>query len=162
MNPFIGEIKIFAGNFAPRGWAFCDGQLMSIIEYQELFSILGTNYGNTGDGRTSFNLPDLRGRVPIHQGEGYRLGQPGGSKNVTLTASQMPNHTHTATLNSRTTPITATATLHVNTGLGDSNDANNNYLATGEAKNARQTYPISNGYSTSSTSKYLTKINVIF
>ena len=77
-HPFIGEVFMFAGNFAPRGWAFCDGQLLAINQHQALFSILGTTYG--GDGRTTFGLPDLRGRVPLHEGSGpglssYRLGQ---------------------------------------------------------------------------------------
>ncbi|MFQ5446960.1 MAG: phage tail protein [Saprospiraceae bacterium] len=88
---------MFAGNFAPRGWAFCDGQLLAINSNQSLFSILGTTYG--GDGRTTFGLPDLRGRAPIHAGLGpglsdYRLGNKGGQERVTLTAAQMPSHSH--------------------------------------------------------------------
>lgn len=102
-EPFIGQITLFAGNFAPRGWAFCDGQLLAISSNSALFSILGTTYG--GDGRTTFALPDLRGRAPIHAGRGpglsdRRLGQAGGSETVTLTAAQMPSHTHTARCNS--------------------------------------------------------------
>jgi microcystin-dependent protein len=98
MDPFIGEIIMFAGNFAPRGWAFCDGQLLAISSNQALFSILGTTYG--GDGRTTFGLPDLRSRVPLHPGSGpglptYRLGQKGGTASETLSAQQMPSHTHT-------------------------------------------------------------------
>jgi microcystin-dependent protein len=98
-DPFIAEIIMFGGNFAPRNWAFCDGQLLSIASNTALFSLLGTTYG--GDGRTTFGLPDLRGRVPIHPGNGpglssYRLGQRGGVENVTLTTSQMPSHTHAA------------------------------------------------------------------
>ena len=97
MDPFIGEIVMFAGNFAPRGWALCDGQLLSISANQALFSILGTTYG--GDGRTTFALPDLRGRAPIHPGTGpglstYRLGQRGGTETVTLNQLQIPSHTH--------------------------------------------------------------------
>jgi microcystin-dependent protein len=96
-NPFLGEIRMFGGNFAPRGWAFCDGQIMSISQNTALFSLLGTFYG--GDGRTTFALPDLRGRVPIQQGQGvglslYDLGQIGGEENLTLTAAQMPAHHH--------------------------------------------------------------------
>ena len=96
-EPFIGEITLFAGNFAPRGWAFCDGQLLSINQNQALFSILGTTYG--GDGRTTFGLPDLRGRTPIHAGTGpglstYRLGSKGGTETVTLTTAQMPSLSH--------------------------------------------------------------------
>jgi microcystin-dependent protein len=98
-DPFIGEIKIFAGNFAPRGWAMCDGQLMAISQNTALFSLLGTTYG--GDGRTTFGLPDLRGRIPVHAGRGPGLsdrmiGQRGGSENETLTTAQLPAHTHTA------------------------------------------------------------------
>ncbi len=99
MDPFIAEIIMFGGNFAPRGWAFCNGQLLSISQNSALFSILGTTYG--GDGRTTFGLPDMRGRVSIHPGTGpglsqYRLGQKGGSENVTLTVAQMPPHSHIA------------------------------------------------------------------
>lgn len=93
----IGEIRLFAGNFPPRNWAFCNGQLLSIAQNTALFSILGTTYG--GDGRTTFALPDLRSRVPIHAGQGpglsnYNLGQTGGAENVTLTQNQLPAHNH--------------------------------------------------------------------
>lgn len=99
MDPFIGEIVMFGGNFAPRGWAFCDGQLLSIAQNTALFSILGTTYG--GDGRTTFALPDLRGRAPIgpRRGPGlsdYRLGQRGGTETTTLNITQLPNHSHSA------------------------------------------------------------------
>ena len=105
-NPFIGEIIMFGGNFAPRGWALCDGQLLPIASNSALFSILGTTYG--GDGRTTFGLPDLRGRVAIHAGQGgglsdYRLGERGGAENVTLTAANLPSHSHTATATSTAT-----------------------------------------------------------
>ena len=88
---------MFAGNFAPRGWAFCDGQLLAVSQNDALFSLLGTIYG--GDGRTTFALPDLRGRLPIHAGQGpglsqRRLGAKGGAENVTLTVNQLPNHSH--------------------------------------------------------------------
>lgn len=94
---FIGEIKMFAGNFAPRTWAFCEGQLLPIAQNTALFSILGTTYG--GDGRTTFGLPDLRGRAPIGPGNGpglssYRLGQKGGAETFTLTTANMPMHAH--------------------------------------------------------------------
>ncbi|MBD3243816.1 MAG: phage tail protein [Chitinivibrionales bacterium] len=97
---FIGEIRMFAGNFAPRGWAFCDGQLLPISQHTALFSLLGTTYG--GDGSTTFGLPDLRGRVPVHPGHGpgltiRGLGEKGGQEQVTLTAAQMPSHTHAVT-----------------------------------------------------------------
>ena len=98
-EPFIAEIIMFGGNFAPRGWALCDGQLLSISSNSALFSLLGTTYG--GDGRTTFGLPDLRGRVAIHPGTGpglstYRLGQKAGAENVTLNLNQIPSHTHQA------------------------------------------------------------------
>lgn len=97
-EPFIGEIALFAGNFAPMGWAFCDGSLISIPQNAALYSLLGTTYG--GDGRTTFALPDLRGRAPISFGQGpglsnYPLGQKGGSESTTLTLAQMPAHSHT-------------------------------------------------------------------
>ena len=103
-EPFIGEIILFAGNFAPRGYAFSNGQLLSIAQNTALFSILGTTYG--GNGQTTFALPDLRSRVPIHQGQGpglsnYSLGQVAGTESVTLTASQLPPHTHTVNASSQ-------------------------------------------------------------
>ena len=96
-DPFIGEIRMFAGNFAPRGWAFCDGQLLAVSQNDALFSLFGTTYG--GDGRTTFGLPDLRGRIPIHAGTGPGLssrvlGNRGGQEAVTLTPNQLPAHTH--------------------------------------------------------------------
>jgi len=96
-EPFVGEIRMFAGSFAPRGWAFCDGQLLAVSQNDALFSLLGTIYG--GDGRTTFGLPDLRGRIPLHQGEGpglssRRLGSKGGAEKVTLTTNQLASHTH--------------------------------------------------------------------
>jgi microcystin-dependent protein len=93
-DPFLGEIKLVAFNFPPRGWAFCDGQLMSISQNQALFSILGTTYG--GDGQTTFALPDFRGRVPVHYGSGYTFGQNGGEAAHTLTINEMPAHVHHA------------------------------------------------------------------
>ena len=93
-EPFLAEIRIVGFNFAPRGWAFCDGQILPINQNQSLYSLLGTTYG--GDGRTTFALPDLRSRTPIHRGSGYQLGQKGGAETVTLTAAQIAAHTHTA------------------------------------------------------------------
>ena len=97
-EPFIAEIRIFAGNFAPRGWAFCNGQLLPISQNTALFSLIGTTYG--GDGRSTTALPNLAGRIPMHPGRGpgltsRRLGQRGGVEMVSLTEAQMPNHTHT-------------------------------------------------------------------
>jgi len=95
-DPYVGEIRMFAGNFEPAGWMFCDGRLLSIADYQVLFVLLGTTYG--GDGQTTFALPDLRGRAPIHQGTGYVMGQMGGTETVTLTTNQIPAHTHTGVM----------------------------------------------------------------
>ncbi|MFC4636501.1 phage tail protein [Dokdonia ponticola] len=124
MDPFLGEIKLFAGNFAPRAWAYCDGQLLPISQYSALFSILGTTYG--GDGRTTFALPDLRGRVAVHPGTGpglstYRLGQRGGREDITLTINELPNHTHSAT---------ATTDIHVSDSAGE-DDPDGNFIGGG-------------------------------
>jgi microcystin-dependent protein len=99
-DPFIAEIRIFAGNFAPRGWAFCNGQLLPIAQNTALFSLIGTTYG--GDGRTTTGLPDLQGRAPMHAGSGpgltrRLLGERGGVETVTLSEAQMPDHTHQMT-----------------------------------------------------------------
>jgi microcystin-dependent protein len=91
-QPYVGEIRMFAGNFAPAGWMFCEGQLLPISENETLFQLIGTTYG--GDGQETFGLPDLRGRVPIHQGNGFILAETGGVEEVTLTVSQTPAHSH--------------------------------------------------------------------
>ncbi len=96
-NPYLGEIRMFGGNFAPRGWAFCNGQILPISQNTALFSLLGTTYG--GNGTSTFALPDLRGRVPLHFGQGpglssYSEGQIGGAESVTLISTQIPAHTH--------------------------------------------------------------------
>lgn len=96
-EPFVGEIRMFAGTFNPRGWALCDGQLLSVSQNDALFSLFGTIYG--GDGRTTFGLPDLRGRIPIHAGDGpglsnRRLGSKSGSESETLTVNELPTHSH--------------------------------------------------------------------
>jgi microcystin-dependent protein len=93
-TPFLSEIRICSFNFAPKGWALCNGQLMQINQNQALFSLLGTTYG--GDGRTTFALPNLQGAVPIHQGQGFILGETGGEENHTLNPSEMPQHAHFA------------------------------------------------------------------
>lgn len=129
-EPFLAEIRIFAGNFAPRGWAFCDGQLLPISQNTALFSLIGTTYG--GDGRTTTALPNLQGRAPMHPGRGpgltsRRLGEKGGSETVTLTEAQMPNHSHTMMAN----PNPAEQPTPVNNALARSvggsiyGDANN-------------------------------------
>lgn len=97
-QPYVGEIRMFGGNFAPAGWMFCEGQLLPISENDTLFQLIGTTYG--GDGQSTFALPDLRGRVPVHQGSGYVLGETGGAEQVTLTAQQMPPHVHPQLANS--------------------------------------------------------------
>ena len=118
MEPFLGQIQIFGFNFAPRGWALCDGQLLPINSYQALFSLLGTTYG--GDGRTTFGLPDLRGRSAIHFGQGPGLssktiGQKGGNENTTLIAGNLPAHSHNRGLS---------------TADGEENNPLNNVVAT--------------------------------
>jgi microcystin-dependent protein len=112
-EPFIAEIKIFAGNFAPRGYAFCDGQLLSIAQNTALFSLVGTTYG--GDGRTTFGLPDLKDRAPMHVGTGpgltqRRLGYKSGEDTVTLNLSQIPSHTHQPRASSQENNQTSPAT----------------------------------------------------
>lgn len=123
-DPFLGEIRIFAGNFAPRGWALCDGQLLAISQYDALFSLFGTIYG--GDGRTTFGLPDLRGRLPVHMGQGPGLssrpiGQKGGAEQVSLVANQVPAHRHA---------------LNASTNVATQTSPENNFLAQSTAMDA--------------------------
>jgi len=112
-QPYIGEIRMFAGNFAPAGWMFCEGQLLPISEYDTLFNLIGTTYG--GDGQSTFALPDLRGRLPLHQGNGFILAETGGAEEITLTVNQIPAHSH---------PLLGSA------DLGSSPDPAGNVLAT--------------------------------
>ena len=91
-QPYVGEIRMFAGNFAPAGWMFCEGQLLPISENETLFQLIGTTYG--GDGQSTFALPDLRGRLPIHQGNGFILAETGGAEEITLSTQQIPVHNH--------------------------------------------------------------------
>lgn len=133
-EPFVGEIRMFAGNFAPRGWAFCDGQLLAVSQNDALFSLLGTIYG--GDGRTTFGLPDMRGRIPIHAGSGpglsnRALGTKGGAENETLTTNQLPSHSHTlrGTSSNGTLPnpggnVLATSTVLRPYAVGEPLDSN--------------------------------------
>ena len=140
-EPFIGEIRTVGFNFAPRGWAFCDGQLLSISSNQALFSLLGTTYG--GDGRTTFALPDLRGRVSVHPGTGaglstYRIGQRGGAETNTLTVNQLPSHTH--------------ANNMASAAEGDSNDPTGKLLAKTDARTYTDTGPaVASGGTSGST-----------
>lgn len=137
-EPFVGEITMFAGNFAPRGWAFCDGQLLAVSQNDALFSLLGTIYG--GDGRTTFGLPDLRGRIPIHAGSGpgltpRQLGSKSGEENVMLTVSEMPSHSHQLTASAATAdsrdpvPDLVFATAQADTYVEDLTAANMNASA---------------------------------
>jgi microcystin-dependent protein len=91
-QPYVGEIRMFGGNFAPAGWEFCLGQLLPISENETLFNLIGTTYG--GDGQETFALPNLASRIPVHQGSGFTLAQTGGAETVTLTTNQMPSHSH--------------------------------------------------------------------
>lgn len=102
-QPYVGEIRMFAGNFAPAGWMFCEGQLLPISENETLFQLIGTTYG--GDGESTFALPDLRGRIPLHQSSSYILAETGGAEEITLTVSQIAAHNHPA-LGSNTTAST--------------------------------------------------------
>lgn len=97
-NPYVGEIRMFGGNFAPAGWAFCDGQLLPISENETLFNLIGTTYG--GDGEQTFALPDMRGRIPVHYGNNFNLAEMAGTESVTLTTAQIPTHTHAMIANS--------------------------------------------------------------
>jgi microcystin-dependent protein len=115
-QPYVGEIRLFAGNFAPAGWMFCEGQLLPISENETLFNLIGTTYG--GDGQSTFGLPDLRGRVPTHQGNGMTLAEAAGVEQVTLTVTQIPAHTH---------PLLAAG------AVGNDPNPNNNLLAESSA-----------------------------
>jgi microcystin-dependent protein len=110
-QPYVGEIRIFAGNFAPAGWMFCAGQLLPISEYETLFNLIGTTYG--GDGQSTFALPNLQSSVPIHQGGGFTLAQTGGAESITLTVAQIPAHRHPmlASTNTGTNPNPQTNVL---------------------------------------------------
>ncbi|MDX3775564.1 tail fiber protein [Chromatiaceae bacterium AAb-1] len=103
-DQFVGEIRIFAGNYAPGGWAFCNGQELSISQYPALFALLGTTYG--GNGHQTFAVPDFRGRIPIHQSAHYPLGQRGGTETVTLTEAGLPAHAHIAQANNQSATTT--------------------------------------------------------
>lgn len=140
-EPFLAEIRIVGFNFAPRGWAFCDGQILPINQNQSLYSLLGTTYG--GDGRTSFALPDLRGRTPIHFGNGnglsaYTLGQKSGEENHTLAVNEMPQHAHpvSGSLSQADTPLPAGNTLGTSASADLYSPANNiQEMSTSEVAN---------------------------
>jgi microcystin-dependent protein len=119
-QPYLGEIRLFAGNFAPQGWAFCDGSLLAIAANEALFDLIGTTYG--GDGQNTFALPDLRGRLPVHAGTGagttFQIGQSGGSEIVTLSTQQIPAHQHS---------------LQASANVGGASSPANNVFAQGPA-----------------------------
>lgn len=136
MQPFIGQIQVFPYNFAPRGWAFCHGQLLSIAQNTALFSLIGTTYG--GDGRTTFALPDLRGRVPVGPGNGpglstWNLGEKRGTETNTLNQTQLPSHTH---------GFSGSVTIPVSAEDADQDEADGHFLANGTFyhNNADATY----------------------
>lgn len=110
-EPFLSEIRLFSFQFAPKGWALCNGQVLPINQNQALFSLLGTTFG--GNGQTNFALPDMQGRVPVHTGSGHTLGERGGEQNHTLNISEVPQHTHT---------------LNATNSNGIVNNPNNNYI----------------------------------
>lgn len=125
-TPYLSEIRVFSFNFPPKGWAFCNGQLLPINQNQALFSLLGTNYG--GNGQTTFALPNLQGRTPLHVGNGFTLGQSGGETTHTLTINELPQHTHVVTASANTANQSSPA---------------NNFFANGN-KTAYSTTPSSN------------------
>ena len=126
-TPYVGEIRLFAGNFAPQGWMQCQGQLMAIAENETLFNLIGTTYG--GDGQTTFALPDLQGRVPVHQGQGLGLsprvvGEKGGTETVTLQLNQLPAHTHALHASTAAASITTPASALLGATTVASYDSN--------------------------------------
>jgi microcystin-dependent protein len=156
-QPFIGEIRMFAGNFAPVGWAFCNGALLAISENSALFNLIGTTYG--GDGQSTFALPNLQGRIPVHQGPGFVIGQSGGQETVTLTTVQLPSHSHLvltttgSTATAKSTPggnfiadevLSSPPVPQPSTYAPFVNDANQRTLAAGSIQNAGGSLPHDN------------------
>src|SRR2546427_7775681 len=144
-SPFIGEIRMFAGNFAPVGWAFCDGSLQPIDQNTALFNLIGTTYG--GDGQTTFALPNLQSRVPVHVGPGFALGQAAGAETVTLTTSQIPAHSHVPQANTNAGTQTGPGGgVWANSSLGqfDSVDPTDSDMAAGAVGPAGGSQPHDN------------------
>jgi microcystin-dependent protein len=112
---FVGEIRMFGGNFAPAGWALCNGQLLAISQYEALYNLIGTTYG--GDGQSTFGLPDLRGRIPIHMGNGFVQGQLAGEENHTLVLTEIPGHTHVVLGMAQATTNTVAGNVYAGGGL---------------------------------------------
>lgn len=161
MEPFIGQICVFGFDFAPKGWAQCNGQLLPISQYSALFSLLGTTYG--GDGRTTFGLPDFRGRVALNQGQGpglsmYSMGQSGGSENVTLSTAQMPSHSHPALLHGNGEDANASEINGRSFGVATANIYNSNAPENGETLNANsiQVSPVGDNQPHPNLQPYLT------
>lgn len=147
--PFSGQIVLFAGNWAPRGWAFCNGQVLNIVDHQQLFAVIGTTYG--GDGRTTFALPDLRGRAPVHFGQGpglsdRRLGEKGGHESVTLDMSHLPRHSHALMGSTNTGNLTSPSgnALAAHTGAFSGGSAGMNAMASSSVAEAGGSEPHSN------------------
>lgn len=137
-QPYVGQIMIFGGNFAPAGWMFCAGQLLPISENEVLFNLIGTTYG--GDGQSTFQLPDLRGRAPVHMGQGsglsnYVIGQTGGTENVTLTTQQIPSHNHMVRVYSVPNGASNSSTPGSTVVLGDEAQSSGQTLANYAAYN---------------------------
>ncbi|UOQ96462.1 tail fiber protein [Hymenobacter sp. 5317J-9] len=135
-QPYIGEVMLFAGNFAPQGWAFCDGSLLSIAQYDTLFNLIGTTYG--GDGQNTFAVPDLRGRAPRHMGQGpglssYGIGQTGGAETATMAVAQMPAHSHQAPASTAATTASPVGAYSAALTATDVNGEAVNALAYGPA-----------------------------
>jgi microcystin-dependent protein len=128
-NPYVGEIRMFAGNFAPAGWMFCEGQLLPISEYDTLFNLIGTTYG--GDGQSTFALPDLRGRFPVDMGSSFTLAQTGGAETVAVITGQIPAHTHpvVATMNTNTASLPGGNFLASGPDIYDQNVAGSSTMA---------------------------------
>ena len=148
-EPFVGEIRLVGFSFAPRGWAFCDGQLLPISQNNALFSLFGTTYG--GDGRTTFALPDLRGRVPIHKGQGpglsrYVQGQKGGAETVTLTVAQIPAHSHNHSGNLRPgdNPVGTSNAVDVRQNIAPNATFNSQNTGGGQSHENRPPYLVLN------------------
>jgi len=140
-TPYLSEIRIFSFNFAPKGWAMCNGQFLPINQNQALFSLLGTTYG--GNGQTTFALPDLRGRTPFHMGGGFNEGQAAGSEAVTLNIQQLPTHTHAITGNTAVVGASNNSTVATPTGNFWANSGKN-VFATGQPNSAMSPATVTN------------------
>lgn len=159
----MAEIRLFAGGFTPRNWSYCNGQLLSVSSNQALFALIGTTYG--GDGRTSFGLPDLRGRIPVSPGQGpglsnYNLGAKTGTETVSLLLAEMPQHSHIAQLTNGTAPPAASATLNGVNGSGGSASPGGNYIGTDADAGSAQYAPSGDPVQMSSNAITLTDVVV--